>query len=292
MKRPDADFARYLPPKGESELWGLEVRAGGRITNAPGYSYPPRGHPSDHVFSWERGRILGAWQAILLIDGAGEFQARRRGAVETVEAGDLLWVTPGQWHRYRPSPQVGWAELWVELAGPVLGRLTEAGLLPAQNAVRRGLSTRVFAKLLGQMHEGLSNDDGADRAADGLRFLGLLMRREEGSESRLVCAVRSAERLLAERMPSAVCMPSLARELGVGYAGFRREFKRRTGLAPRQYFLRLRLERAQRLLGSTPAKLEDIAQQLGFSSGFHLSAAFKTHFGVAPAVWRKGGNSG
>jgi transcriptional regulator GlxA family with amidase domain len=74
----------------------------------------------------------------------------------------------------------------------------------------------------------------------------------------------------------------------VGYAGFRREFKRRTGLAPGQYLMRLRLERAQRLLGATPATLEAVSEQVGFSSAFHLSAAFKARFGVAPKVWRKG----
>ena len=34
--------------------------------------------------------------------------------------------------------------------------------------------------------------------------------------------------------------------------------------------------------GIAAAKLEDIASRLGFSSAFHLSAAFKQAYGVAP----------
>jgi transcriptional regulator GlxA family with amidase domain len=63
-------------------------------------------------------------------------------------------------------------------------------------------------------------------------------------------------------------------------------------MAPRQYLMRLRLERAQRLIGTTPFTLEAIAEQLGFSSAFHLSAAFKKRFGVPPAVWRRGAGGG
>lgn len=291
MKKAAADFAKYLPVTTDGDAWGVAVRAGGRITNARGQVYPPAGHPADHAFAWEHGRVLGAWQVVLIAAGGGEFEGRRRGGVEEVGAGDVLWITPGQWHRYRPAERTGWVELWIELDGPVLGRLTEAGLLPGKNGVRRGLDAEAVGEVMARLHGGLresAGGGGSDVAADGLRLLGLLSGREEEGEAPLVRAVRRAERVLAERIEEPPSMPDLARELGVGYAGFRREFKRRTGVAPRQYLLRLRLERAQRLLGSTPAKLEEIAARLGFSSAFHLSAAFKARYGVAPAVWRQG----
>lgn len=291
MKKDVADFAKYLPATNDGDAWGVAVRAGGRIANAPGKGYPPAGHPADHVFAWEHGRVLGAWQVVLITAGGGEFEGRRRGGVEAVGAGEVLWITPGQWHRYRPAERTGWVERWIELDGPVLGRLTEAGLLPAKNGVRRGLDAGAVGEVIARLHEGLLEVGGggvAEVAADGLRLLGLLSGRDAESEAPLVRAVRRAERVLAERIEEPPSMPSLARELGVGYAGFRREFKRRTGMAPRQYLLRLRLERAQRLLGSTPAKLEEIAAKLGFSSAFHLSAAFKSRYGAAPAAWRQG----
>lgn len=288
VKNAARDFAKYLPATTDGDAWGVAVRAGGRIANAPGRAYPPEGHPTDHAFAWEHGRVLGAWQVVLVLAGGGEFEGRRRGGVETVGAGDMLWITPGQWHRYRPAERTGWRELWVELEGPVLGRLTEAGLLPARAGVRRGLDVEKLAAAIERLHAGLDAGDAAAQASEALRLLGLIRGRDAGEDAPLVRAVRRAERLLAERAENPPDMPALARELGVGYAGFRREFKRRTGVAPGQYLLRLRLERAQRLLGSTPAKLEEIAERLGFSSAFHLSAAFKARFGVAPAVWRRG----
>lgn len=291
MKRKTSDFASYTGTASEAELWGVGMRAGGRITHAPGEDYPPAGHPADHAFEWERGRVLGAWQVVWIERGAGEFAAKRSGASEQVEAGDVLFLTPGQWHRYRPAVETGWREHWVELEGPVLVRLTETGLLPAQCGVLRGLNSVVLGAIIGTLHARFEAAGGAETAATGLGLLDVLAdghRRRERENTPLVRAVRRAERLLGERLSTTVDFPALAHELHVGYAGFRREFKRRTGLAPGQYLMRLRLERAQRLLGATPATLEVISVQVGFSSAFHLSAAFKARFGIAPAVWRKG----
>jgi AraC-like DNA-binding protein len=75
--------------------------------------------------------------------------------------------------------------------------------------------------------------------------------------------------------------------LGVAYSHFRRAFRQHTGFAPWQYMLHLRLAQARRLLASPDATIEDAAGRLGFSSAFHLSAAFKRTFGLAPSRWRR-----
>jgi len=67
----------------------------------------------------------------------------------------------------------------------------------------------------------------------------------------------------------------------------RRAFRAQTGFAPWQYVMHLRLTRARRLLASSDAKLDEVAARVGFSSGFHLSFAFKRAFGQSPDTWRQ-----
>lgn len=268
----------------------MVVRAGGCIVNEPGAAYPPAGHPADHVFAWERGRVLGGWQVVAITQGGGYFDA------EPVKAGDVILITPGRWHRYRPSAETGWTELWVELSGEGLERLTAKGVLPRECAVLRPAKFDELAEALSALHramnEGGAQATAAELASKATRALGLLTRRAAEEGTRLERAVRKAERMLAEHAEAPPSMPALARELGVNYASFRRVFARSTGLAPRQYAARLRLEKAQRLIGETPFTLEAIAERLGFSSAFHLSAAFKKQFGVSPATWREGRRTG
>jgi AraC-like DNA-binding protein len=293
MPKVIQEFARYLAITREAEAWGVVVRAGGRIVNEPGEAYPPAGHPADHAFAWARGRVLGGWQLVVITAGEGEFDdSRGEAEPRRVDAGDVLWLAPGRWHRYRPTTAAGWTEHWIELGGDVLKRLVEAGFLPDACQVLRPVLWDALIEAVAALHLALQGRGGRDQPAElavlGLRVLGLLTARAPHEGSRLERAVRRAERVLAERLGEAPSMPELARELGVNYAGFRREFRRRTGLAPRQYLLKLRLEQAQRMIGATPYTLEAVAEQLGFSSAFHLSAAFKSHYGVSPAAWRRG----
>lgn len=293
MIKPFQEFARYLAISTEAELWGVGVRAGGRIINEPGMAYPPAGHPQDHAFSWKRGRVLGGWQVVLITAGEGEFESQtRKGGAQRVVAGEAIWVVPGRWHRYRPAVRTGWTELWVELGGTVPAALMAKGVLPEECRVLRPSRPEALRAAMVDLHNALTDKAVeltlAESAALGVRLLGLLVERAPREGARLEQAVRRAERMLAERLAESPAMPAIARELGVGYAGFRRAFLRHTGTAPRQYLLRLRLERAQRLVGAGAFTLAAIAEQLGFSSAFHLSAAFKKHFGRSPAAWRTG----
>lgn len=287
--KPIADVAFYLPVSEEEQAWGIRVRGIGRITNAPRAPYPPAGHPDDHAFDWRHGRVLGAWQVVLVIAGEGECEFERGGGVRRVAAGSVIVIVPGQWHRYRPGGGSGWRELWIEFDGETPRRLTEAGLLPRRGEVRPTAAGEALAESWAAILRAVESETGpAESAALMLRLLGLLTAREGGQDAPLARAVRRATHILEERLADPPTMPELARAVGVSYAVFRREFRRRTGVSPRRHLLQLRLERARRLVGSTPMRLEAIAEQTGFGSAFHLSAAFKQRFGVAPSAWRRG----
>jgi AraC-like DNA-binding protein len=291
LSQVKTNFSRYLPLPREAEAWGLAVTGGGRLQSMPSAPYPPDGHPVDHAFSWDHGRVLGAWQLVAITAGGGWFESASQ-SLSAVSSGDLLLLFPGEWHRYRPDAETGWTELWLELQGPALARLQTEGVLSPDSPVQRFKGTSAEA-LLARLHTRLrENTSGFDPELAGwawqlLAQIVTARRRASPAESDIARAVRRAETLLADRLENPPAMPALARELGVAYSYFRREFAKRTGLSPHAYLLRLRLEKARRLLGNGTAPLKDIAAQLGFSSPYHLSAAFKQAFGTAPAYWRR-----
>ena len=286
-----ADFFRYQASTPESECWGVVVTGAGRFTARPGSPYPPAGHPRDHHFTWERGRALGSLQVVYISAGGGEAEFAAR-ETRLVGAGDALLLRPGAWHRYRPLAASGWTEQWVELEGPVVQGLLSRGPLQAADPVVNVSRRLEFEHRLGAIQQIVAGGPAGhapELAAQALGLLALIAisRDERQRQSPIAAAVAQARRVMEEAEGRELSMPRLARSLGVAYTHFRREFRRSTGMPPGQYLLRVRMQRVQRLLGSTDETLKEVAERLGFSSAFHLSSAFKARYGVSPSQWRR-----
>jgi AraC family transcriptional regulator len=78
-------------------------------------------------------------------------------------------------------------------------------------------------------------------------------------------------------------LPQLTSEAGLGETLFRREFKQTTGLTPVRFIRQARLHAAAQMIEQGTYTLAAIAEQLNFSSPFHLSTAFKHQFGIRPS---------
>lgn len=285
------NFLIYQPVPPEADVWGLAVVAGGRAKVMPGAPYPPPGHGEGHAFTWENGRVLGAFQIVCITAGSGEFEAKATGRI-SIEAGTVMVIFPGVWHRYRPRVQTGWTESWIEVVGTTADRLLAAGIISPKRAVIRSVETAALSAMMKTLHQRLQGRLQRYDAEAGALALQLLSRlaavpRGRTEPSPVAAAIARAERVLLEHLNDPPPMPAVAERVGMAYSYFRREFKRRTGFSPRLYLQRLRLDKARRMLGTTPESIQSIADRLGFNSAFHLSAAFKKEFGVSPQGWRR-----
>jgi AraC family transcriptional regulator len=75
---------------------------------------------------------------------------------------------------------------------------------------------------------------------------------------------------------------------GISARHFERAFRQSTGYPPHAYVLERRLDVARHLLIDQPElAIDQIALQLGFSSGSHFSSAFRRRAGCSPTEFRK-----
>ena len=72
---------------------------------------------------------------------------------------------------------------------------------------------------------------------------------------------------------------------GRSLAGFKRDFQKIFGMAPRQWLLERRLTEARHLIEKKNKKPSAIYLDLGFESLSHFSHTFKKKFGKAPTEW-------
>lgn len=79
----------------------------------------------------------------------------------------------------------------------------------------------------------------------------------------------------------------LAQNLGMSHRNFDRRFKEVTGLSPRQYLGRARIQVACSLLKESTRSISDIAIDLGYCDQSAFTAQFRTRMGLTPFRYRK-----
>lgn len=289
------DYFTYLPLTAEASVWGVGVSSTGFLRARPRSSYPPEDsrHPPDHLFTWDRGRVLRAWQILHIHEGSGEYESHLAGRFR-IRAGTTLLLFPGVWHRYRPNPATGWTESWVELEGAIMDRLMASAQIDPSQSVFPPKRPLTFFSTLSEIHRLARHPKkgfAAVLAASSLQLLAMLVQPVTTTptlpQSASLALVQRARNLIEARGGDSLSIHKLAKGLGVAESHFRRIFKAHIGLSPKRYHRAIRLRKVQALLQSTPSTIGEIAAQTGYSSAFHLSSEFKADTGHAPSTWRR-----
>jgi len=98
--------------------------------------------------------------------------------------------------------------------------------------------------------------------------------------------LRDAIAFMDAQLPTRVDLSTLAALAGLSQSHYSRAFKASTGVAPYQWQLQARIERAKHLLFHTRASLEDVAEATGFADAVHFGRTFRRVAGITPAAWR------
>ncbi|WP_316811629.1 AraC family transcriptional regulator [Pedobacter heparinus] len=287
------NYFKYLPVSDDDVNWGLYVLNAGYNRIEKSANYPPAGHPSDHYFDWDKGRILDEYQIIYISQGSGSFESKHC-KLTTVQEGSIILLFPGEWHRFKPLKESGWDEYWVGFKGNIIGNIVQQHFIsPNQCVLQLGLNDQLIHLFETILEKTKTEQPGYQALASGmiLHLLGTVyaktkqeeMEQEDISE----VLINKARILLREYVHKNIAVEQVAEELQVSYSWFRKAFKTFTGIAPHQYVLQLKIEKAKTLLADTTKPIKAIASELGFESSFYFSRIFKNKTGQAPDAYRK-----
>jgi AraC-like DNA-binding protein len=97
---------------------------------------------------------------------------------------------------------------------------------------------------------------------------------------------QSAAQYMAERLATLSSLADVARAFSVSPSHLRRQFAEFHGIAPLQWLIRRRIDRAKDLLAHSSLPLRDVASACGFTSEQYLCAVFHRVEGRAPGCYR------
>jgi AraC-like DNA-binding protein len=287
------NYYKYLPTGSEDEKWGLFVLNAGCGHIRPSETYPPRNHPEHHYFNWRKGRVFKEYQLIYITRGKGVFESG--SCPETgIKAGTLLFLFPGEWHRFKPDPGTGWDEFWVGFKGPVMDQIVRQGFFQPKNAIWEiGMNEKIISLLMEIAEITKEEKTGYQPLVSGLvvHLLGLVhaiaRQRNYQKEDPTESIINRARIILRTHLDEPVSIGKIAAELNVSYSWFRKAFKAYTGIPPHQYLLQLKIEKAKTLLSENSRSVKEISYALKFDSVFYFSKLFKEKTGISPERFRK-----
>ncbi|MGK6352691.1 AraC family transcriptional regulator [Parapedobacter sp. DT-150] len=292
-------YHKYLPTSNADEKWGLTLLNVGYGAIPGACAYPNEQHPTPYQFKWEQGRILQEYQLIYISAGSGIFESTKGGVI-TIDEGSIILLFPDEWHRYKPHGTTGWIEYWVGFSGNIADNLIKHSFFTKKNPV---LFTGVKPDIIRLYQDIISYTrcelPGYQPLVSGcvLYLLGMIysvskqqaLAKNNGDHQRLV---QKATAMLRESAETDVTMEGIADQLKMSYSLFRKVFKKHTGIAPGQYLLQLKVDRAKHLLLYTDKLVKEIAYDLNFESEGYFSKFFKEKTGVSPLAYKKSYSSG
>jgi len=221
-----------------------------------------------------------AWLSVMdatVVVGAGETVLYRPGTPQHFGTDGVAGGWQLVWAHFEPLPH--WLDLlhWPELA-PGVHRL---------DASEPTLRARVEALLLETNRLFGSGLPRAERLAQNalegaLLWLDLQNPERRSLDPRVVAAID----VLATNPQTRVSIDDLARLVHLSTSRFAHLFTQETGLAPRRFVERQRIERAKQLLELTSLPVAAVAAETGFRSPYYFTRRFRLLTGSTPTAFR------
>lgn len=263
------------------------------------FSKPPVGSPDLTV----RGMGLGERMEACLIDrpkGSGDFLlmffhgntevGTTRGDSAFFEEPCFVAWTPGhrQFYGNRSGPFV---HTWMHCHGALPARFLRAYRIPRNRVIRfprPGLLERHFTGIYEELLRPVPDTRIAANLLENF-FADFARSVSAGPGSKAVPpdGLLRAKRTIEQGYAGPLRLAGLARIAGCSPSHFSALFRRHFGLAPVEFLIRHRMQRAADLLQDKNRTVGEVAGQVGYADLFQFSKIFKKYFGRSPRSWRE-----
>jgi AraC-like DNA-binding protein len=284
-------FLHYLPYSDEDEKLGMLCTTAGSTRVPPGAVYPPRQDEHPALFrTVAQGRVLSEFQMVYITRGEGLFSSG--GQTYRVQPGSLLLILPGLMHAYHPLAETGWQEHWVGFKGSYFSHLRDEGLFSPEHVFfETGLRDSVLSAF-SQIFDEVRAQRPLYQMKVCAAIIGLfaeVLTRERRKEqpNYYQQIVQKAKYLMESNVYGAINLPGIAEQIGISTSRLNTIFKTYTSMTPYQYYIHIKIHKAESLLEQEDISIKETAHTLGFEDQYYFSHFFKSKTGVSPSDWKK-----
>jgi AraC-like DNA-binding protein len=283
-------FLHYLPYSEEDKKLGMVCNTVGECKVEPNTVYPPRKNEHPVIFRpVAEGRTLPDFQIVYITKGQGIFNAE--GVIYTVNPGSMFLLLPGLRHSYKPVLETGWHEYWVGFNGSFFTRLVREGILTKEHLVfEMGLHEQylhIFDRIFEEARTQLPLYQ-FKAGIGAMTLLGEMLSHERRKEQPDYYQeiVEKAKYLMECNIYGDINLSRIADQIGISTSRLNEIFKTYMSMTPYQYYIHIKILKAERILEQPNVSVKEAAFHLGFEDQYYFSRLFKNKTGVTPSRWK------
>jgi AraC-like DNA-binding protein len=248
-------------------------------------------------YHWDGMKRLGSRDAPLVffqftLAGWGHFELYGQPPQRLPPGTGFFAVVPSRHRYYLPDDSPGWTFGWIGIYHPYFVRRIAKQVAATGPVVSTPVGCELIVSATRLVRDAFRKDFRDKFEVELALFeftiayerLAREARHPENERERLLEALR--ERVLAAgRRPVAVNV--VAAEEGMSRTQYSHFFRARTGTTPARFMAETRIREAARLLVTTRASLQQIADDCGFADLTHFGKVFRRFMQQSPAAYRR-----
>jgi AraC-like DNA-binding protein len=239
-------------------------------------------------------RPLGSLDHILHYCVAGKGWLRLAGREWDVPPETAFFIPRNEPHIYAADTNEPWSIYWIYFTGRQapdhLAALQVSAREPLLHLPCTGEILSAFELVEGYMAEVQTRYNLVAASTALARLLGLVQlrrfamaQRQRSEEENIQQTIELMRKNLAQRLS----LRELAQLAHMSVSRYEATFVKRTGCSPKNYFNRMKIQQACRLLTESARPSKEICADLGFADPYYFSRLFKKLVGLSPAHFRK-----
>jgi len=241
------------------------------------YTYRKKGLPENFLF--------------YCVDGEGWYQLGKQRY--EVSANEFFILPQDTEHSYGSSQEAPWSIYWVHFGGDSLPELNEVQAVQQHfkpfYVKNNGDVLTLFSKMYKTLELGYSIDNLLFANMCLSHFLALFIyntRHYAGTASEKPDCVDSAILFMQQKINENISLNELSSQYNYSVSRFSNLFRQKTGYAPIDYFVQMKMQKACQQFNFTDRSVKDIAFSMGFDDPYYFSKRFRTIIGISPKKYR------
>ncbi len=216
------------------------------------------------------------WLLHYVVSGFGRFE--KEGKVFELTPGQIFVIPPGVTTYYEADAKHPWTYIWIGF--------TATDELPIK------IPTVITAPELGEIFEDMKRCSEFESGKEEFllskiwEMFSILQKNAQTADE----WINNAINYIHQNYHNPITVSDIVDVIGFDRCYFSSIFKKKTGLSPSRYLMKLRMEKAATLMLKSGVKPSVAANSVGYDDIFTFSKVFKKHFGVSPRYYTKDNN--